>query len=30
MEDKTKQKEGGSGVGDAVKMTWNMGSVNEK
>ena len=28
MEKKTKQKRGGSGVGDTVKMTWNMGSVN--
>ena len=30
MEEKTKQKGGGSGVGDTMKMTWNVRSVNEK
>ena len=27
MEEQTKQKEGGSGVGDTMKMAWNMGSI---
>ena len=27
MEEKTKQKQGGSGVGDTMKMAWNVGSV---
>ena len=30
MEEKTKQKRGGSGMGDTMKMTWNVRSVNEK
>ena len=30
MEEKTKQKQGGSGVGDIMKITWNVGSVNDK
>ena len=29
MEEKTKQKRGRSEVGDIVKMTWNVGSVNK-
>ena len=29
-EEKTKQKQGGSGVGDTMKITWNVGSVNDK
>ena len=29
MEEKTKQKRGGSGVGNTIKMTWNVGSVNK-
>ena len=28
-EEKTKQKRGGSGVGDIIKMTWNMESVDK-
>ena len=28
MEEKTKQKQGGSGVRDTKKMAWNVGSVN--
>ena len=28
MEEKTKQKQGGSRVGDTMKITWNVGSVN--
>ena len=27
MEEQTKQKEGGSGVGDTMKMAWNVGSI---
>ena len=27
MEDKTKQKQGGSGVEDTMEMAWNVGSV---
>ena len=30
MEEKTKQKQGGSGVGDTMKMAWNVGSVNDE
>ena len=30
MEEKTKQKQGGSGVGDTMKITWNVGSVNDE
>ena len=29
MEEETKQKRGGSGVGGTIKMTWNSGSVNK-
>ena len=29
MEEKTKQIRGGSGMGEAIKITWNVGSVNE-
>ena len=29
MEEETKQKQGRSPVGDTLKMTWNVGSVNE-
>ena len=29
MEEKTKQIRGGSGMGDTIKITWNVGSVNE-
>ena len=29
MEEKTKQKRGRDGVGDTVKTTWNVGSVNK-
>ena len=30
MEEKTKQKEGGSGVGDTMKIAWNVEIVNDK
>ena len=30
MEEKTKQKQGGSGVGDTMKIAWNVGSVNDE
>ena len=30
MEQKTKQKQGGSGVGDTMKISWNVGSVNNE
>ena len=30
MEEKTKQKQGGSGAGDTMKMAWNVGSVNDE
>ena len=30
MEEKIKQKRGGCGVGDAMKMAWDVGRVNEK
>ena len=30
MEEKTKQKQGGSGVGDTMKIAWNVESVNDK
>ena len=29
MKEKTKQKRGESGVGDIIKMSWNVGSVNK-
>ena len=29
MEERNKQKRGGSGVVDIIKMTWNVGSVNK-
>ena len=30
MEEKTKQKQGGSGVGDTMKMAWNVGSAKTR
>ena len=30
MEEKAKQKQGKSGVGDTIKMAWNVKSVNKK
>ena len=30
MEEKTKQKQGGSGVGDTMKITWNVESANDE
>ena len=30
MEEKTKQKQGRSGVGGTMKITWNVGSVNDE
>ena len=30
MEQKTKQRQGGSGVGDTMKILWNVGVVNNK
>ena len=30
MGQKTKQKQGGSGVGDTMKISWNVGSVNNE
>ena len=30
MEIKNKQKQGGNGVGDTMKMTWNVGSINDE
>ena len=30
MEDKTKQKQGGSRVADTMKITWNVGIVNDE
>ena len=30
MKEKTKQKRGGSGLGDIIKMTWNVESVSIK
>ena len=30
MEEKTKQKQGGSGVGDTMKVAWNVGSVKTR
>ena len=30
MEGKTKQKQGGSGVGDVINMAWNVGSVKTR
>ena len=30
MEEKAKQKQGGSGVGDTMKITWNVGSANDE
>ena len=30
MEEKTKQKQGMSGVGDTMKTTWNVGSINRE
>ena len=29
MEEKTQQTRGESGMGDTIKMTWNVGKVNE-
>ena len=28
--EKTKQKQGGRGVGDTMKTTWNVGIVNDE
>ena len=30
MGEKTKQKQGGSGVGDTMKKAWNVESVNDE
>ena len=30
IEEKTKHKQGGSGVGGTMKITWNVGSVNDE
>ena len=30
MEEKTKQNQDGCGVGDTMKMTWDVGSVNDE
>ena len=30
MEEKTKQKQGESGVEDTMQITWNAGSVNDE
>ena len=30
MEENIKQKRGGSGVGNTIKTTWNVGSVKKK
>ena len=30
MEAKTKQKQGGSGIEDTMKITWNVGTVNDE
>ena len=30
MEEKTKQKQGESGVEDIMQITWNAGSVNDE
>ena len=30
MEEKTKQKQSGSGVEKTMKMAWNVGSVNDE
>ena len=30
MEEKTQQKQGGSRVGDTMKITWNVESVNNE
>ena len=30
MEQKTRQKQGGSGVGETMKIAWNVRSVNDE
>ena len=30
MEEKTKQKQDGSGMGDTMQITWDVGSVNDE
>ena len=30
MEEKVKQKQSGCGVGDTMKMVWDVGSVNDE
>ena len=30
IEEKTKQKQSGKGVGDAMQITWNVGSINDE
>ena len=30
MEEKTKQKQGGTGVADTMKMAWKVGSVKKR